>query len=99
VRKFTLYKIDKNTGIGTLLYEFTSSSLTGLTFSPDGTLYAIDNRFGNLYTLDISSGSSNLVGNTGLGNALGLTSIPEPTTILLVGFGGLGLFLRKNKNS
>lgn len=93
-----LFKIDKNTGTGTLLYEYTNANMTGLAFLPDGTLYATDNWSGNLYTLDISNGSTNLIGNTGLGNPLGLTSIPEPTTMVLFGFGCLSLFSRKKRN-
>jgi len=84
-----LIRIDKTTGSGTFLYEYGIVNLSGLTFLPDGTLYATDNWSGDLYTLDISSGSMQLIGNTGFGNALGLTSIPEPATIMLLGLGGL----------
>lgn len=94
-----LIKIDKNTGAGTKLYEYTSLNMAGLAFSPNGILYATDNWSGNLYSIDLLNGSTHLIGNTGLGNALGLTSIPEPTTIILLGLGGLNLFLRKNKRS
>jgi DNA-binding beta-propeller fold protein YncE len=94
-----LIKIDKNTGAGTLLYEYRSFNMAGLAFSPNGILYATDNWTGNLYTIDLLNGSKHLIGNTGLINALGLTSIPEPTTIILLAFGGLSLFLRKNKYS
>ena len=95
-----LTKIDKNTGAGTLLYEYHSCRLTGLTFSPDGTLYAIDNSMGNLYTLNISSGASNFIGNTDLGNPLGLASIPEPATLIMFGLGSFGLFsLKRRKQS
>ena len=93
-----LFQIDKNTGTGTLLYEYDIPNFSSLAFMSDCTLYATDNWSGNLYTLDISNGSTNLIGNTGLGNPLGLTSIPEPTTMVLLGFGCLSLFSRKKRN-
>jgi hypothetical protein len=93
-----LIKIDKTTGSGTFLFEYGIVNLSGLTFLPDGTLYATDNWSGDLYKLDISSSSTQLIGNTGLGNALGLTSIPEPATIMLLGLGGL-ILLRGRKSA
>jgi len=91
-----LVKIDKTTGSGTFLYEYSIPNLEGLTFLQDGTLYATDNWSGNLYLLDILSDSTQLMGDTGLGNALGLTSVPEPATIMLMGLGGL-IVIRRRK--
>lgn len=92
-----LTQIDKNTGNGTLLYEYASLNMAGLTFGPDGTLYTTDNWTGNLYTIDLSNGSTHLIGNTGLDNALGLTYVPEPTTIILLGLGGINFILRRKR--
>lgn len=91
-----LVRIDKTTGSGTFLHEYSIPNLEGLAFLPDGTLYATDNWSGNLYTLDILSDSTQLIGNTGFGNALGLASVPDPATIMLLGLGGL-VVLRRRK--
>ena len=98
-----LVRINKTTGSGTFLYEYSMVNMAGLAFLPDGTLYVTDNWSGNLYTLDISSGSTQFIGDTDLGNALGLTSVPEPTTVLLFALGSLavvrcGRLNRANKN-
>jgi len=90
-----LVKIDKSTGQGTLLHEYGIENLAGLAFLSDGTLYANDNWSGNLYTLDIADGSTELIGNTGIGNLLGLAVVPEPATLILFGLGSL--ILRKRK--
>jgi len=85
-----LVRINKTTGSGTLLHEYSSIlNMSGLAFLPDGTLYATDNWSGYLYTLDILSGSTQLIGDTGLGNALGLTCVPEPATLLLLSLGAV----------
>lgn len=90
-----LLRIDKTTGSGTILHEYSINNLAGLTFLPDGTLYATDNWSGNLYILDILSDSTQLIGDTGFGNALGLTSVPEPATIIMLGLGGLVVHRRR----
>lgn len=90
-----LVRINKTTGSGTLLHEYSCIlNMSGLAFLPDGILYATDNWSGYLYTLDILSGSSQVIGDTGLGNALGLTCVPEPATVLLL---GLGILLIKGR--
>ncbi len=90
-----LVRINKTTGSGTFLHEYSIPNMAGLTFLADGTLYATDNWSGKLYTLDILSGSTQFIGDTGLGNALGLTGVPEPATICLLGLGGLVLRRRR----
>ncbi|MHC4085481.1 MAG: PEP-CTERM sorting domain-containing protein [Planctomycetota bacterium] len=91
-----LVRINKSTGSGMVLHRYNSiQNMSGLAFLPDGTLYTTDNWSGNLYTLDILSGSTQLIGDTGLGNALGLTCVPEPTTLLLLALGAV--MLRKRR--
>lgn len=87
--------IDKNTGEGTLLHEYSMPNLSGLAFLDDETVYASDNWSGNLYKLNITDGSTQLIGNTGLGNLLGLTVVPEPCSLLLLGLGAIALRKRK----
>ena len=70
----------------------------GLAFHPQtDVLYGIDNGIGvypdGLYTVDITTGQSSLVGRPQLGNELGLAFVPEPSTILLLLTGALGLLV------
>lgn len=91
-----LVKIDKNTGAAMLVHSYAIQILSGLAFDTDGVLYATDNWSGDLYTLDISSGATSLVGNTGLDNALGLAAIPEPATmVFFISASVLALFIRR----
>lgn len=91
-----MVRIDKTTGSGTFLHEYNIyNGMTGLAFLPDGTLYAINNQAGALFTLDILSGSIQCIGYTGYGNALGLTCVPEPTTVLLLALGSLIIARRR----
>ena len=52
----------------------------------------------NLYTVDLGTGAATLIGPTDA-NIIGLTAapIPEPSSVLLLGLGGLGLFARRRR--
>jgi hypothetical protein len=71
--------------------------LGGLTFSSDGTLYAVLNDA--LYTLNPGTGASTLIGPIGYDNVSGLTATaPLPGSVLLSGIGAaLVCWLRKGK--
>jgi hypothetical protein len=101
-----LIRIDKTTGQGTLVAP--THAANGLAFDPfTDTLYAVYNGGSAsspdmLYTIDIVTGQATLIGPTGLGNTLGLEFggwvIPEPSTLVLLGIGTIGLlFHRKSR--
>ncbi len=79
-----LIEIDIATAQGTLVAEYTQH-IAGLAFHPEtNVLYGIDNWDGALYTIDVNTGQTTLVGDTELGNALGLAITPEPTSFSLL---------------
>lgn len=62
--------------------------LGGLTFSSDGTLYAVLNDA--LYTLNPGTGAATLIGPIGYDNVSGITAtVPVPGAVLLCGFGAV----------
>jgi DNA-binding beta-propeller fold protein YncE len=89
-----LIEIDEETAKGTQISQQTSS-FAGLAFDAETkVLYGIDNATSNLYTIDIRTGATTLIGATGLGNPLGLEDIapiPEPATAALLALGILAL--------
>ena len=62
----------------------------------DGVAYAgfSDGTQTSIYTVDLTSGATTLVGGFA-GNLVGLTTVPEPSSALLIGLAGLGLMRRK----
>jgi hypothetical protein len=70
--------------------------LSGLAFRSDGVLFTEIND--TLYTIDPSNGQATLIGGIGFALVSGLTfvevgggKVPEPTTMILIGSGLLGL--------
>jgi hypothetical protein len=93
-----LIQIDKVTGQGTLVAM--TQATAGLAFHPlTNVLYGVDNGSGvspdTLYTIDISTGQATRVGQTELGNNLGLEFggwiVPEPSSGALIGVGAISL--------
>jgi hypothetical protein len=84
-----LYIIDQTNADVTLIGSTGITSQTflgGLTFSSDGTLYAVLNDA--LYTLNPDTGTANLIGPIGYDNVSGLTATaPVPGAVLLCGLG------------
>lgn len=69
-----LYTVDLNTAATTLVGA-SGSFITGPTFhSTCTTLYSVNQSTGDFYSVDPSSGTATLVGNTGLNTPLGLTT-------------------------
>ena len=94
-----LFTINQTTGATTVVGAtgFTSSSgLSGLTYTSDGTLYGVINNA--LYTINTSTGAATLVGAIGFNNVSGLTAVvPVPGAVLLgiLGLSAVGIKLRK----
>jgi hypothetical protein len=77
----SLIRIDPGTGTGSVALALPLLSVRGLAYNPaDGLLYAIENGGGptsvgfpdDLYTIDLTGGSTTLVGNTGFNGIQGL---------------------------
>ena len=95
-----LYTVDLSTGLLTLVGNVgisIGSPTGGLTFAPDGTLFAtLDDK---LYTLDLSTGLSSAVGSSDPGMDTGFSSIsglafaavPEPSSVISLAIGVTGL--------
>ncbi len=77
-----LYSIDPGTGLGTYIGNFTYSGVFALAFSPNGTLYAMSNGFGNgmLDQVNPATGASTHVGGpTGVSGILAMKFAPDGT--------------------
>ncbi|NIP24717.1 MAG: hypothetical protein GWN67_29290 [Phycisphaerae bacterium] len=91
-----LYTIDQATGVPTLVGDTgvaATGSVAGLTFAPDGTLFAAisypaDPNTHALYTLDPGTGAASLVGPIGFREISGLTamSTTEPALPVYCGW-------------
>jgi hypothetical protein len=83
-----IVRIDTATGEGTLLFE--GQPLMDLAFDPEtGTLFGIDNGVGlypdGLYTIDLATGTTSLVGSPGLVSPQGLAfAMPPPPRLSAV---------------
>ena len=97
-----LIEIDKETAQGTWIGE-QSDHFSGLAFDAETkVLYGINNWTSDLYTIDIRTGATTLIGSTGLGNPLGLEDIviiPEPATVGLLALGILALRRRTSRSN
>lgn len=91
--------------ISTLTMNVDLGNTVGMTFDPmSGTAFVADNEptvssggTNSLYTLDVNTGIATLIGPTGDPHGisgLAFTAVPEPSSFLLVGFGGLVAWCR-----
>ncbi len=97
-----LYVINPDTGAMSLVGNVdvnVGSPIGGLTFGPNGTLYAtLDDT---LYTLNTTTGAATAVGSadttsyTGFNSISGLafvaTAVPEPSSLITLGLGAIGV--------
>lgn len=96
----SLYNVHPSDGSGTLIGStglVETSGVAGMTFAPDGTLYAVIND--DLYTLDPNSAAPTFIGSTGFDRISGLTAIrpvPESATLLLFGLGFAGFLVERH---
>lgn len=93
---YTVHLIDQTTGVSTQVGDTgvvsaNENSVAGLTFTSDGTVFAVLNDA--LYTLDPGANyAAEFVGDIGFSRISGLAAlVPEPATIVLVALGCLTL--------
>jgi hypothetical protein len=95
----SLYRISRTTGAGTLVGPGTYGDIYGLAYT-NGTMYAMEAAGPGIYSLDLTNGKSTQVSDydpsvIGYIYAAAVliqpTSVPEPSSLVLVGIGALGL--------
>jgi len=96
----SLYAINRTSGAATLIGTGTYGEVFGLAFT-NNTMYAIDapSQGTGVYALDLTNGHSTLVsnydasvvGSIDCAAAFGAASVPEPSSVILLGLGALGL--------
>ena len=86
-----LFTIDLGTGVPTLVGSM-GVTVGSIEFGASGLLYGGggQQQRGNIYTIDPLTGSSTLVGATGLGTVVtGLTLLPAPSSLALLALAGM----------
>lgn len=68
--------------------------ISDLAFGPSGTLYGSGTN-GDIYSIDSVTGSKTFLFSTGIGNLSGLTAIPAPGALAVLGLGLAGLVRRR----
>lgn len=98
-----------NLGSGTATFQTSINEVTGapigltaLEFGTDGVLYALPNGqsgalAGNLLTIDVASGIYTDLGSIGQPFMNSLTSIPEPSSLIVIGVCGVACMLRRRR--
>jgi|SRR5579864_465329 len=93
-----LIQINRTTGAGTVIGAGSYTDIFGLAYL-NGTMYATDAHDTAIYSINLANGQSTFVANYGSG--LGFIEaaavpnsapVPEPSSIVLLGLGGLVLF-------
>lgn len=88
----SLYSVDIHTGASTRIGATNiSSDMIGLAFDElSGTLYLNEGLKTNaLYRVDVSTGAATMIGVNGMSNIDGLAWIPAPSSLAVLGLGGL----------
>lgn len=85
-----LYRIDTNTLTGTLVGPLGVSSVGGLAFGLDGTLYGLTGSTGELVTIDTTTGAATVVGALGASVSASAGLALDPTTNTLYATTGDG---------